>query len=185
MTKRQPKGTPVGGQFAQDRKPDGGELVAPRRGRVIETEPWSKKELISTKVFFAKRVAEQNRQEPDYAYRWYSLDQRLVGIGGVSVVPPVDAETDIDQLLSIAELSTTKPVMRKGKPNQCHANTARLWISGEIDEIYTGYALSADGLWRQHSWGRKGEKIVETTSPRLGYFGFAVPNPQEWAEKQE
>jgi ssDNA-binding Zn-finger/Zn-ribbon topoisomerase 1 len=27
MTKRQPKGTPVGGQFAQDRKPSGGDLM--------------------------------------------------------------------------------------------------------------------------------------------------------------
>jgi hypothetical protein len=27
MTKRQPKGTPVGGQFAQDRKPSGGDLT--------------------------------------------------------------------------------------------------------------------------------------------------------------
>ena len=26
MTSRQPKGTPVGGQFAQDRNPDGGDL---------------------------------------------------------------------------------------------------------------------------------------------------------------
>ncbi len=30
MTKRQPKGTPVGGQFAEDRKPDGGDLSEPR-----------------------------------------------------------------------------------------------------------------------------------------------------------
>ena len=29
MVKRQPKGTPVGGQFAQSRKPDGGDLIAP------------------------------------------------------------------------------------------------------------------------------------------------------------
>ncbi len=27
MTKRQPAGTPIGGQFAQDRKPDGGDLI--------------------------------------------------------------------------------------------------------------------------------------------------------------
>jgi hypothetical protein len=38
--------------------------------------------------------------------------------------------------------------------------------------IVTGWALSEDGIWRQHSWGIdwKG-RLVETTLPRTRYFG--------------
>ena len=184
MTKRQPKGTPVGGQFAQERKPDGGDLVPPRKGSVVDTAPWGQDELVKTKVFFAKRVAEMNRREPDYAYRWYSLDQKLVGYGGVAAVPPVEPEMDLDVLLESGRLFISSPVVEKGDPNQCHANIAQLWTNEEIDAIYTGYALSDDGLWRQHSWGFRGESLIETTDPRVAYFGFEVPDSDQWSTSQ-
>ena len=38
MTKRQPKGTPVGGQFAEDRKPDGADLVRLPDGREFPSD---------------------------------------------------------------------------------------------------------------------------------------------------
>ena len=42
----------------------------------------------------------------------------------------------------------------------------------------TGYALSADGMWRQHSWlihrKPRSNRVVETTEPRILYFGFAM-----------
>ena len=46
----------------------------------------------------------------------------------------------------------------------------------------TGYALSDDGMWRQHSWCicDAGEEyiedsiIIETTEKRLAYFGFIM-----------
>jgi hypothetical protein len=40
--------------------------------------------------------------------------------------------------------------------------------------IGTGYALSADGLWRQHSWGVRRQGILETTAPREKYFGILL-----------
>jgi hypothetical protein len=40
-----------------------------------------------------------------------------------------------------------------GEERNCHSNSARLWReSKEILALATGYALSEDGLWRQHSW---------------------------------
>ncbi len=38
MTKRQPKGTPVGGQFAQERKPHGDDLAAPTSSMVEDAD---------------------------------------------------------------------------------------------------------------------------------------------------
>ena len=42
----------------------------------------------------------------------------------------------------------------------------------------TGYALSDDGLWRQHSWGLlTDDRVVETTVARLRYFGAILTDP--------
>ena len=35
-----------------------------------------------------------------------------------------------------------------------------------------GYALSGDGLWREHSWLLADKAVVETTESRLLYHGF-------------
>lgn len=44
--------------------------------------------------------------------------------------------------------------------------------------IAPGYALSIDGMWRQHSWmmlrGARSVKIIETTEKRVAYFGFVM-----------
>jgi hypothetical protein len=49
-----------------------------------------------------------------------------------------------------------------------------MWLvsSGQI-AIATGYALSG-GLWRQHSWGLEGDRVIEPTAPREKYFGFVL-----------
>ncbi len=62
-----------------------------------------------------------------------------------------------------------------GDDNGCHANAARLWTDGTAAAIGTGYALSDDGLWRQHSWGvDAGGAPVETTAVRVSYVGITL-----------
>src|SRR3954453_21146479 len=59
----------------------------------------------------------------------------------------------------------------------CHRNVAKLWlrVPRRLFANGTGYALSDDGLWRQHSWGVKEDgTIVETTVVRLKYFGLVL-----------
>ena len=55
----------------------------------------------------------------------------------------------------------------------CHQNLSRLWEKKRngLIGIGTGYALSGDGLWRQHSWGVGRLGVVETTQGREKYFG--------------
>jgi hypothetical protein len=182
---RVPKGTPkTGGQFAAGRKPEGDDLVLPQRGQAVTTAPWTQEKLIERKVFFAKRVAAQNKETTGYAYDWYAMERVMVAYGGVAAVPPMEPEDNIFELVDNGTFSSDPAIMREGDPSQCHANTAQLWTDGEIDEICTGYALSGDGLWRQHSWGRKNGKTVETTEPRLAYYGYVVEDPKDWSEKQ-
>jgi hypothetical protein len=61
-----------------------------------------------------------------------------------------------------------------GDPRECHLNAVRLWRAEECDAIGTGYALSADGLWREHSWGVRDGHLVETTEPRIKYLGVVM-----------
>jgi hypothetical protein len=65
-------------------------------------------------------------------------------------------------------------------PSMCHGNALGLWLaSGGGVRVATGYALSDDGLWRQHSWALVDGRLVETTPcPRLRYFGFELSHAE-------
>lgn len=73
-----------------------------------------------------------------------------------------------------------------GEPNQCHANVCRIWQMNQVNaarfRITTGYALSRDGCWRQHSWLverlKTKDRIWETTKERIAYFGVML-SPEE------
>lgn len=49
-----------------------------------------------------------------------------------------------------------------------------------ILDICTGYALSKDGIWRQHSWCqlKKTKQVVETTIKRIEYYGFVLSSDE-------
>ena len=72
---------------------------------------------------------------------------------------------------AVVESTESNVEMEEGKPGSCHENVAALLQRDELDSGWTGYALSEDGLWRNHSWGQRNGKIVETTEPRLVYWG--------------
>jgi hypothetical protein len=68
-----------------------------------------------------------------------------------------------------------------GKLHTCHSNVAHYWDENrERLAIATGYALSKDGLWRQHSWLLQKKvsaeqcRILETTVNREKYFGIIL-----------
>ena len=62
-----------------------------------------------------------------------------------------------------------------GIPSHCHENAEAFANKRKNYEVMTGYALSEDGVWRYHSWNRNKETgvVIETTSPRVMYFGIA------------
>lgn len=66
--------------------------------------------------------------------------------------------------------------LKRGKSSMCHQNIASSWKARRfgIIGIATGYALSEDGLWRQHSWGLLRDGILETTELRVKYFGILL-----------
>lgn len=106
------------------------------------------------------------------------LNEKLLPLAGERVVW-LGFEEDLAKILergrTFAGASARK---QEGIPSRCHENVAHLWQEGE-NQICTGYALSADGLWRQHSWLLEQDgTVVETTELRELYFGYVLTDDE-------
>ncbi|HEX6817159.1 MAG TPA: hypothetical protein VF120_02205 [Ktedonobacterales bacterium] len=127
-------------------------------------------------AFLDGRLAEHLTLQPEFA----TLVSRLLAIGGVRVVPPARPDPDLALLLERGQRWDGEVTLQVGEASQCHLNAARLYVSDmRRFRIATGYALSEDGLWRQHSWLHDdvpGEHlhIVETTELRTCYYGVEL-----------
>jgi len=106
------------------------------------------------------------------------LEQKLLSIAGDMVVPR--REPDQDKILSRGRQWIGHNIkIIKGQTRNCHGNVAKSWRRNQRRyRIATGWALSEDGLWRQHSWLVEGRTLIETTTPREKYFGFEL-TPRE------
>ena len=106
-----------------------------------------------------------------------ALVDGLLAWGGDRVLVPLH-EPDLGALRTRGQLWTGKGHVRcPGEASRCHGNAAALWEANpDLVLLATGYALSDDGLWRQHSFAvqARPRRIVETTVPRVAYFGFVL-----------
>ena len=107
------------------------------------------------------------------------LEQKLLAQGGTRLVYRL--EPDLEPLLRRGEVFDELVELVPGELHTCHANAARLWQENrEALALVTGYALSEDGLWRQHSWVMRKQptaeqcRLIETTVKRVKYFGFLL-----------
>ena len=103
------------------------------------------------------------------------LRRRLLGLGGEEICLVI-REEDLELILKRGFVQDGKKAkLRLGVPCRCHTNSARLWEANTAKrQIVTGWALSVDGIWRQHTWVLEGKTILETTSWRTKYFGYAL-----------
>jgi len=115
--------------------------------------------------------------------------KHVLKTAGFAVIIDDEDET-IDCMLTRGEFIEPKEAKYvAGYPNQCHYNSACYWSNNsDICSLMTGYALSSDGMWRQHSWcllqkDPRSDKsikdtVVETTAHRLLYYGFRLTNKE-------
>ena len=80
------------------------------------------------------------------------------------------------QLLQRGRLMDETHVQRQPlERNECHKNTATLFLNEQVPSFATGFALHRDTVWYFHSWGIRnedGEVIVETHQDEFQkYFG--------------
>lgn len=109
----------------------------------------------------------------------FPLEQKLLAVGGTRMI--YRYEPDLKQLLTNAIVFDAQIELIRGELHNCHSNVAHYWNKNrERLAIVTGYALSEDGLWRQHSWLLRKNVIVEqcrlleTTIRREKYFGIIL-----------
>lgn len=131
---------------------------------------------------YDERITEQNAQHPGYEAAWRTFERMVLAHGGTHVVPPVKPDPLLDFLREKGTLTTDAAELVDGDRSDCHRNAVRLWRQGAAAAIGTGYALSDDGLWREHSWGVESDgRVVETTEPRVAYFGVTMSGEgAEW-----
>ena len=103
------------------------------------------------------------------------LKKTLLDIGGWGAVIPA-IEPDLLSILKKGRRFSGSSKSMKGEPSRCHSNSAACWDENrELCKICTGYALSKDGMWRQHSWVLTNNGVVvETTEKRVQYFGYVL-----------
>lgn len=97
-----------------------------------------------------------------------------------------EGKKDIKELLKRGQLWIGKnAMMKRGEAGHCHCNSASLWDVNKDNmdiRICTGYALSDDGMWREHSWlvlhNPRSNQIIETTVKRVAYFGFVLTDKE-------
>jgi hypothetical protein len=123
----------------------------------------------SRRSFLAARLKIAILQQPEIK----TLRALLLRVGGTELVAPPWRDCRASALIYAGFVMDGCVMLRTMRPCSCHRNASRLWSrkrNGLIG-IGTGYALSGDGLWRQHSWGMGRRGIVETTEVRFTYFG--------------
>lgn len=124
----------------------------------------------------SERMSALFRENPRYG----TLYDTLLEVGGETVAAV--EEPDLEKLIQRGYPQSGRGAQRlKGQRSQCHANAAFAWKDHpETLGIVTGYGLSRDGIWRQHSWLRDliDGQVFETTEPRAIYFGFDL-TPEE------
>jgi len=64
--------------------------------------------------------------------------------------------------------------------SNCHGNASKLWTKSEQLQLVTGYALSNDGLWRQHTWvwNPSTDELIEITVRNEKYFGVVLSDEE-------
>lgn len=142
------------------------------------SDDW-KERCRSNSFWFQNTVAEAKKMFPEMDERLFELKALLLDFAGDAVCLP-GYEEDLEDILEYGQFWLGYNAERmRGEACQCHSNSARIWEQNkDKTTICTGYALSTDGMWRQHSWlihrKPRSNKIVETTRPRVLYYGFAL-----------
>ena len=132
-----------------------------------------------------------NRDKPDPAnekeaaamQKMFVLGDKLLSFGGKYTCLPL-YEEDYEKIMSRGQFFYGKGAhFSKGEDCHCHSNSAYLWDANRGRcRIATGYALSADGIWRQHTWVVQPlttkYRVWETTVKRIGYYGVVLTDDE-------
>ncbi len=132
---------------------------------------------------FNQRVEILNSEIPGYAENWKKLSEILLAIGGDVVVPMPFADQFLSHQVNRGRvMEPTSVRLELGEPSNCFENSENIVNQSNSHGVFcVGYALSDDGLWREHGWvwDQRDGSIVETTVLRECYFGIGINTQKE------
>ena len=135
----------------------------------------------------AEKAEKIEAEHPEFGKHFRKLEAKLLKIGGLAVV--WGPEPDLSFLLSRGRRFKKMPIeIIPGRNSHCHWNVADMWRDPAAYglkslSIMTGWVLGGPAdVWRQHTWGVSGKKLIETTIPRDIYWGVKIPDrhAEEW-----
>lgn len=137
-----------------------------------------------TLIMICLTFSDEHRQFLADRWKYYPKEQplfrRLEALVSTSLAVPRD-EPDLDAIMDHGQFVDAPIVLFPMRASGCHENTSCLYsCAPDRVQLQTGWALSEDGLWRQHSWGYDTltHRIIETVSPRVTYYGITFPPDQ-------
>ncbi len=124
------------------------------------------------KTFLKGRLRKAILEQPELK----QLKSLLLKFGGDFIVAPPRRDPDVPRLLQCGFLMSGPILFKPMKASMCHQNVSAIWAKRRkgLVGVATGYALSKDGLWRQHSWGVMRDGVLESTEKRMKYFGLLM-----------
>lgn len=127
------------------------------------------------KKFLQGRLTKATIEQPELK----RLKALLLKSGGDFLVAPPKYDPDVPAILDAGFLMSGPITLKRMRSSMCHQNIASAWKNRKpgLVGIATGYALSDDGLWRQHSWGVMRDGVFETTESarNTSEYCFKVP----------
>ncbi len=125
----------------------------------------------------ANDVRGQQLERPVEQYA-KALCSHLLSLGGkIVALEFVESPNFCKTLVELGQETSCKNLeIYQGESRQCHITSAVLWSKNrKTYNLFTGFGLSEDGVWRRHSWivTNKGV-LIETTVPREKYFGLSL-----------
>ena len=122
--------------------------------------------------FLARRFRESSKGQPGLR----ELRRILLKLGGEELSPPADFDPTTTFLVDFGIVFAGPVVVKQNPRGPDDRALGRIWnrrLHGIVG-IGIGYALDADGIWREHAFGVLREGVLELTVPKQKYFGLLL-----------
>ncbi len=144
---------------------------------------------IEEKIYNISEYPNSDRIQWLKSQQWYTDDHEKLNSKFETFAPKTQIvahpnhHVPISYILEHGQIVNLPVIEYQMENSRCHDNCDKLYLHNDIVNVYTGFALSDDGLWRYHTWGYDldeetnstiSEFIVETTQERLLYFGLKI-----------